>query len=121
MEHLAPETTPTHSPTCMHQTGYVCCSSLRLLCSFHLLPCGLPVEPLDVSEGWLQCETMVQILIHPTKQQPISMQHKGPIKLCFCLQQREDSGSLLDQQPMHVKVRGRGVGRGERRECESLP
>ena len=64
------------------------------------------VEPLSVSEGWLQYETMVQIQIHPTKQQPISMQHKGPIKLSFQQQQQDDSGHLLDVQPMRVKVGG---------------
>ena len=62
------------------------------------------VEPLNVSEGWLQYDTMVQIQIHPTKQQPISVQHKGPLKLSFQQQQQDDSGRLLDVQPMRVKV-----------------
>lgn len=61
-------------------------------------------ESLDISGGWLQDETMVQIQIHPTKHQPIAMQHQGPIKLCFRQQQRDDSGGLLAMQPMHVKV-----------------
>ena len=76
------------------------------------------LEPLIVSEGWLQYDTMVQIQIHPTKQQPISMQHKGPISLHFQQQQRDDSGGLLEAQPMRVKVGGgveeAGQGRGMR-------
>ena len=83
-----------------------CCNGSHLLLFF----CLWCTEPLPVSEGWLQYETMVQIQIHPTKHQPISMQRQGPIKLCFQQQQRDSSGSLLDVQPMHVKVWGWGGG-----------
>ena len=75
-------------------------------CYFVLVLLSACAESLDVSGGWLQDETMVQIQIHPTKHQPITMQHQGPIKLCFQQQRRDDSGGLLAVQPMHVKVGG---------------